>query len=189
MKRYVTVIGEITAQTFQNYVNNAHAGRDYFRSVGQGDPSDVLISSPGGDIGYMLAILDDIDYWKRTTYATGINQSAAAILATAGEGKRICTMDALFRFIPPVPEGTEDKVSDHRFFLHSLCIARLAARLKCPRIEVHDMFDGEFISSTRAKELGLIDEIISTEVPNGDIDRLPGSQEPLKLKPDEFLRD
>src|ERR1017187_6255333 len=97
MKNYVTVIGEITAQTFKDYLSDAD-DRDE-----EGDPKKVLISSPGGDVGYMLAMLDDIDYWKRTTFATGICQSAAAVLATAGEGKRICTMDTLFSFHRPVP--------------------------------------------------------------------------------------
>lgn len=167
---YVPIIGEITADTFREYIELAD-------ELAQGSrPKKVLISSPGGDIGYTLAMLDDIDYYKRTTVATGINQSAAAVLATAGEGKRICTMDALFRFMRPEHEMDKEDVSDHDHFLHSVFVARLAVRLRCERIEIEDMFDGNFISSIRAKQLGLIDEVISTEDLNGSSNRLSRSQ-------------
>lgn len=160
LNEFIAVVGEITSETFKQYISlSGHPG-------GFSPPHSVLISSPGGEIGYTLAMLDDIDYHKRTTLATGINQSAAAVLATAGEGKRICTMDALFRFIHPRLEN--ETVTDHQHFLHAVFVARLAARLKCERIEIEDMFDGEFISSTRAKQLGLIDEVISTEVKDGN---------------------
>lgn len=167
---FITVIGEITSETFQRYT-------DQLKDHNRYPTSPLVISSPGGDIGYMLAMLDEIDESKRTTYATGICQSAAAVLATAGEGKRIATMDALFRFIAPEPSGAEEEVSDLRWFLHSMVVARLAARLGSARIEIQDLFDGQFISSIRAKELGLIDEVISTEVTDaGNTDRLSGSE-------------
>jgi ATP-dependent protease ClpP protease subunit len=163
----ITVIGEINADTFQRYAD-LWDDRDH----------GVLISSPGGDIGYTLAMLDDIDECKRNTWATGICQSAAAVLATAGEGRRVCTMDTLFRFIPPETEKINDpatgeeieKVPDLRYYLHSVLVARLAQRLKWALPETYDLFNGQFITSTRAKELGLVDEVISTEVKNGNID-------------------
>jgi len=166
------VIGEINAELFREYMSIYH-----HPSVG------VLISSPGGDIGYTLAMLDDIDEHKRTTRATGICQSAAAVLATAGEGKRIATMDALFRFVPPAPEPMTDpetglvidKIPDLRWYLHSLLVARLAYRLG-NKPEAYDLFDGKFISATRAKELGLIDEVISTEKPNGNSSGVSGRE-------------
>ena len=164
----IQVIGEITSETFEKYV------RQTFREY-PNDRPEVLISSPGGEIGYVLAMLDDIDEKKRTTYATGICQSAAAVLATAGEGKRVCTMDTLFRFIPPEMEtprdeyGNRDEVSDLRHYLHSLLVARLQSRLKWSLAETNDLFDGEFINSMRAKELGLVDEVISTEVVKEEI--------------------
>ena len=58
----IQVIGEITSETFEKYV------RQTFREY-PNDRSEVLISSPGGEIGYVLAMLDDIDEKKRTTYA------------------------------------------------------------------------------------------------------------------------
>jgi ATP-dependent protease ClpP protease subunit len=164
----IRVIGEITADTFKQYVADAAK-----LPVGYAPWEDVVISSPGGDIGYALAMLDEIDYRKRTTFATGICQSAAAVLATAGEGIRKCSMDALFRFIPPEKEWMDvfdeetgimkpvQKVPDLRYFLHSMLVARLAGRLKTATAEVELYFDGEFISSIRAKELGMIDEVIS----------------------------
>lgn len=166
MKTYIPVIGEITAETLKEYFSIAHKDRQ----------ATVLVSSPGGDVGYMLAMLDDIDYRNRQTFATGICQSAAAVLATAGEGLRVCTMDTLFRFIPPEPKTLGGEIDDLDYYLHSVRVARLAARLKCERIEVHDLFDGKFISSTRAKELGLIDEVISTEEINGNSVGLSGSE-------------
>lgn len=174
----IYIVGEINADIFRSYLSQA--SDDYATLAPQG----VLISSPGGDIGYALAMLDDIDEHKRTTRATGICQSAAAVLATAGEGKRVCTMDALFRFIPPQPEdiqnpetgAIESKVSDLRYYLHSVLVARLAQRLKVEKVEVHDLFDGEFISSTRAKKLGLIDEVISTGALNGHLSGISGRE-------------
>ena len=177
----IKVIGEITAESTLRYFEQVDFSR-------QSTP--VLISSPGGDIGYTLAMLDEIDENKRTTKATGFCQSAAAVLATAGEGKRICTADCLFRFMPPKKElvitmvdgkpysdGTSS-VPDFGYYTHSLLVARLAARLKTSIGDISLMFDGEFISSTRAKELGLIDEIIFTEAQNAErnIDRFPGSE-------------
>lgn len=171
MRECAYVIGEITANTLLEFFNVPKIRQ-------------VVISSPGGDIGYALAMLDDIDAGKLETYATGICQSAAAVLATAGEGRRVCTMDALFRFIPPsleevqMPDGTiEKRIPDLRYFLHSVLVARLAQRLKIDKVEAQSYFDGEFISSIRAKELGMIDEVISTEVEDGSSDRLSGSQE------------
>lgn len=192
-RKKLFVIGEITAESL----------REYFAD-GFGDPNcDVVISSVGGDIGYMLAMLDDIDYYKRTTFATGICQSAAAVLATAGEGRRICTMDTLFRFIPPEVEKRQgdngeivEYVSDLRHYLHTILVARLAQRLKTVVADIDTMFDGEFISSTRAKQLGLIDEVISTEEKtDGDPCRFSRSQSKancsdsgLEINRDAFLR-
>lgn len=181
--RQLLVIGEINADMLQQYFTDVVDSLPCAKRF----ETEVIISSPGGDIGYMLAMLDDIDFWKRKTFATGICQSAAAVLATAGEGKRVCSMDALFRFVPPAPEWLDDgnggrveKVPDLRWFLHSVCVARLAARLKGPKIEAEQLFDGQFISSIRAKELGLIDEVISTvEAKNGDSSRLSGSEGPI----------
>ena len=170
---FIPVIGEITAETYKQYVDASAVG-GLEKVTPNFELFPVLISSPGGDIGYTLAMLDDIDFWKRTTFATGICQSAAAVLATAGEGKRICTMDTLFRFLKPSHEN--EVVTDYDHFLHSVFVARLAARLKCERVEIEDIFDGEFISSIRAQQLGLIDEVISTGELNGNPSGLSGSE-------------
>lgn len=169
----IRVIGEIKEFTLADYFDQID--ENSFNSV-------VLISSPGGDIGYTLAMLDDIDQNKRNTYATGICQSAAAVLATAGEGKRTCTMDTLFRFMPPELEKMKDpntgeeieKVPDLRYFLHSILVARLAGRLKVPVADAALHFDGEFITSLRAKELGLIDEVIGES--DGQLNRVSGCE-------------
>jgi enoyl-CoA hydratase/carnithine racemase len=55
-------------------------------------------------------------------------------------------------------------------------VARLAQRLKWAIPETNDLFDGEFINSERAKELGLIDKVISTEKPNGNLNRVSGCE-------------
>ncbi len=173
MTKNIRIVGEITAEKFQQYLDQCDEGNIFPK---------VVISSPGGDIGYTLALLDDIDLNKYETFATGICQSAAAVLATAGEGLRTCTVDTLFRFVPPAPEkmivdGQEvERVPDLRHFLHSVLVARLAQRLKQDKVEVYDLFDGQFISSTRARELGLIDEIVGLEEPRGDSSRFSGSE-------------
>ena len=184
----IYVIGEITAETFRSYLSQV--SDDHIVIPGR---QNVLISSPGGDIGYTLAMLDDIDEHKRTTRATGICQSAAAVLATAGEGKRIATMDALFRFVPPAPEPMTDpetslvidKIPDLRWYLHTVLVARLAYRLG-NKVDAYDLFDGKFISSTRARELGLIDEVISTEKPNGIASGLSRSEAEVIERIDEY---
>lgn len=215
MKKYVMVIGEITATTFRRYAAQTHVGPREFPTLNESyiwDPSiqnykpnpnfvdpvpaGVLISSPGGDIGYMLAMLDDIDYWKRETLATGICQSAAAVLATAGEGKRICTMDTLFRFKPAEPELMDDpdnpgqkieRVPDIRHYLQHLLISRVAQRLNTPLADAELLFDGKFITSIRAQELGLVDEVISTEnTPYGNPSGLSGSEREIAESEGEF---
>lgn len=185
----IPVIGEITVDTFRDFVSLA-------KSMNEFPTPEILVCSPGGDIGYTLAMLDDIDENRRNTLATGICQSAAAVLATAGEGWRRCTADTLFRFMPPVKEKIEnengeieEKVPDLRYYLHSVLVARLASRLKTPVADISLLFDGEFISSTRAKELGLIDEVIFTEAPNGNADRLPGSEGKTVAPVDERIGD
>ena len=159
MNGVINLIGEIDAALTRFYFQQPWSERE-----------KVLISSPGGDVGYMLAILDDFDANKTITYATGINQSAAAVLATCSEGWRYATADALFRFIEPektekftTEEGSEDfRVPNDRWFIHSVVVNRLASRLHIPVPEAYDLFDGKFISSIRAKELNLIDEVLLT---------------------------
>lgn len=138
----------------------------------------VLISSPGGDIGSMLAMYDHIRHYEMKTFATGVCQSAAAVLLQAG-ALRIMSRNALLRFMGPEEENLvkeDDEYVDP--LIHHL--ASNMANLVMERTgmalpEAYDLFDGKFINAERALALNLVDKIESREDNYVD-NRLPSGE-------------
>ncbi len=58
----IKVIGEITGRSLWKFMEQIETIPQDMR---------IYISSQGGNIGYMLAMLDEIDEQKFTTYAAG----------------------------------------------------------------------------------------------------------------------
>jgi hypothetical protein len=71
--------------------------------------------------------------------------------------KRICAMDTLFRSMPAHADSPNDRA---QHYLHSVLVARVAQRSKINPIVAGLMFDGNFIKAVRAKEIGLVDELM-----------------------------
>lgn len=147
----IYLIGEINAQSTEKFLTTP------LQSVTGGDT--VLISSPGGSIDYMLTIFDAIKQAGMNTLATGIVQSAAAVLTQAGR-LRLATPNTLFRFLAPEPDPKTEEIPDLRWYLHSLSANLVAQRIGAAIPEGYDLFDNQFINAKRALELNLIDQIV-----------------------------
>lgn len=148
----INVIGEINAALAEEFLNS--------KARFAGGTDTVLISSPGGDIGYMLAMFDTISRKGCNTLSTGIVQSAAAVLSQAG-AVRLATSNTLFRFMKPEPSPSTEEVDDLRWYLHSVSVNLVAKKMKVEAvIEAYDVFDNCFITAERALELNLIDQIV-----------------------------
>jgi ATP-dependent protease ClpP protease subunit len=115
--------------------------------------TDVVISSPGGDIGLTYGMHDVIKFKDIHTHVVGLAQSAAAVLLQAGTW-RTMTNASLLMFHAP-----EEDVSDAGFRLYTQLVEMVAQRSGCNIAEAHDLFDNKFINANRALELNLIDEI------------------------------
>jgi ATP-dependent protease ClpP protease subunit len=116
--------------------------------------TDVVISSPGGDIGLTYGMFDVIRFKDIHTHVVGLAQSAAAVLLQAGTW-RTMTNASLLMFHSPAEDA-----SDTEFRLYTQLVEMVAQRVKCNIAEAHDLFDNKFITANRALELGLIDEIM-----------------------------
>lgn len=147
----IYLIEEITAASTERFFKTP------LQATSGGDT--VLISSPGGDIGYMFAMFDLIRRAGFNTLATGIVQSAAAVLTQAG-AQRLATPNTLFRFIKPDVNQQTGEVDDLRWYLHSKSVNLVAERMKVEVVEGYDVFDNCFINAQRAVELNLIDRIV-----------------------------
>lgn len=133
-----------------------------------------LISSPGGDIGVMLAMYDQIRQTEGDTIGTGLLQSSAAVLLQAGKVRKM-TRNSLLLFHEParkeqkkeLPGGIVEiinEIPDQDWTLHTHLVGLVADRTGMSEIEAYDLFDGKFINPERAKNLNLIDEIIELPV-------------------------
>ena len=120
----------------------------------------IFLSSVGGDIGAKLAIFDHIRSFENTCIvATGVNQSAAAVLLQAAD-VRIMTRNAVLQYIPP-PENRD--IDPARWFLHSNLVNLVRERTGASLPEAYDLFDEQMINAERALQLGLIDKIEGRE--------------------------
>jgi ATP-dependent protease ClpP protease subunit len=164
------ILGKIDERALQSFYDEI---RDLDPLVNQiGRP--FLISSPGGDIGVMLAIYDQIRLTRGITTGTGLLQSSAAVLLQAGTVRRM-TRNSLLLFHEParvkqekeLPGGIVEivnEIPDQEWTLHTHLVGLVADRTGMSEIEAYDLFDGRFINPERAKNLNLVDEIIDLPV-------------------------
>ncbi len=133
-----------------------------------------LISSPGGDIGVMLAMYDQIRQTAGITIGTGLLQSSAAVLLQAGTVRKMTRNSLLLFHEPAKVEQRKDlpgglvqvvtEIPDQEWTLHTHLVGLVADRTGMSEIEAYDLFDGRFINPERAKNLNLVDEIIELPV-------------------------
>lgn len=145
------LIGEIDAEYTRKFLSDPR-----FNDMGG---RTVLLSSQGGDVGQMLTLFEHIRHYNHDTFATGLNQSAAAVLFQAGN-TRIMSRNAMLRFIPPPDNADIDPI---RWHLHSVMVNLVRERTGMALAESYDLFDGMFISAERALQLGLTDKIEGRE--------------------------
>jgi ATP-dependent protease ClpP protease subunit len=132
---------------------------DQFLSDLNSRVKEVVISSPGGDIGSMLALFDAIRVRELTVVGAGILQSAAAVLLQAGK-IRAMTRNSLLLFHEPEKDPQTGNISNDKWSLHGHLVELVIDRTGMGQIEGYDLFDGLFINPDRAKNLNLIDKII-----------------------------
>lgn len=129
------------------------------------------INSPGGSVYDALAIYDTMQYVTNDiqTVGIGVQASAAAFLLSSGtKGKRFILPNATVMIHQP-SSGTQGKVTDmeidlkeslrikHR--LNEIMAANTGQSIE--RIQ-HDMERDYWLTSTDAKEYGLVDDVITT---------------------------
>lgn len=136
--------------------------------------TDLIISSPGGDIGLTFGMFDVIRMQGINTHAVGLAQSAAAALFQAGK-KRTMTNSSLLMFHSPAEDVTGEE-----FRLCTQLAEMVQQRTGMHISEARDLFDNRFINANRAIELGLADEIV-TDVLSWTRD---GRRQVWKLKAD-----
>jgi len=173
--RTFVITGEITPQV----------ARDFFYLAEEEQITDVVISSPGGDIGLTYGMHDVIKFKDIHTHVAGLAQSAAAVLLQAGTW-RTMTNSSLLMFHSP-----EENCPDAAFRLYTQLVEMVAQRSRINIAEAHDLFDNKFINANRALELGLIDEIaedakVMRWTRDGRNCEYPKQAEPAKFELDDW---
>jgi ATP-dependent protease ClpP protease subunit len=143
MQRTFYITGEIRPE-------NAN---QFFWLAGEDSIDDVVISSPGGDIGLTYGMFDVIKFHDIHTHVVGAAFSAAAVLLQAGT-LRTMTNSSVLQFHAP-PEGCPDV----EFRLCSQLVEMVAQRSGMAVPEAWGLFDGKIINANQALEFNLIDEI------------------------------
>jgi ATP-dependent protease ClpP protease subunit len=143
LSRTFVITGEITPQVASNF----------FYLAEEEQIKDLVISSPGGDIGLTYGMFDVVAFKDIHTHVVGLAQSAAAVLLQAGTW-RTMTNSSLLMFHSPTEE-----CPDAEFRLYTQLVEMVAQRSGMNIAEAHDLFDNKFINANRALELNLIDEI------------------------------
>lgn len=167
MRSAYIITGEITPQL----------ARNFFSIAAEDLVTDVVISSPGGDIGLTYGMFDVIKFKDMYTHVVGLAQSAAAVLLQAGKW-RTMTNASLLMFHSPAED-----CSDADFRLYTQLVEMVAQRTGMNIAEAHDLFDNKFINANRALELGLIDEIaedakVMRWTKDGRSTKLPEAKQP-----------
>ena len=138
MPRSFYVVGEITAQLALPFFQDAKR------------ITDVMISSPGGDIGLTLGMFDIAQSHGMRTHVAGLAQSAAAVLLQAGK-RRTMTTNSLLMF-----HGAEEGATPAEIRLVEQLVEMVAKRAGTSVRRTRALFNHNFIKADRALELGLI---------------------------------
>ena len=128
----------------------------FFTMVAGGLITDLVISSPGGDVGLTFGMFDVIRIQGINTHVVGVAQSAAAVLFQAGKC-RTMTSSSLLLFDSPLEGVTEGDL-----VLYTQLVELVQQRTGMDISEVRDLFDNKLITANKALELGLVDEIATT---------------------------
>jgi ATP-dependent Clp protease protease subunit len=136
----------------------------------------IYVNSPGGSVTAGLAILDTMNFVKPDvrTICVGIAMSAGSlILAGGAKGKRSSLPNSRILTHQPSVTGFEGQASDIE--IHARELLKTRDRLNeiyvgltgQPReIIDRDMERDRFFSPEQAKEYGLIDTVLGTELPD-----------------------
>jgi ATP-dependent protease ClpP protease subunit len=160
-------INEDFARDFYDWIEESHYAMHGY--------SQFSIGSPGGDIGLMIGMYDQIIDRDIPTIAIGVVESAAAVLFLAGKTRYMYPNSMLLFREPERPQGSAD-MTDPQWYLHTKMVAMIVQRTGMDLIEAHDLFDGKFISAERALELGLCDKILNLGGQDGGTSGIPESQ-------------
>ena len=142
----------------------------FLQSQDAGKDISVYINSPGGSVTAGLAIYDTMQFLSCAvaTYCVGQASRMGAILLTAGrKGKRFALPNARIMIHQPLG-GAEGQATD--ISIQAREILRLKDRLneilaqhtgKEPEAIARDTERDYFMSSTEARDYGLIDEVLA----------------------------
>jgi ATP-dependent protease ClpP protease subunit len=135
---------------------------------------ELIVCSPGGDLNQMFSICDLLGRVKRSvcevhTYATGLNASAAVPIISCGTpGRRKADKNAFF-MMHDLSWGAMGTYTDMKRehaqseVLRERMIKLLLENTKMTRDFIENIFDKNidfYFDAEKAKELGVIDEII-----------------------------
>ncbi len=141
----------------------------------EGDDPDkdimLYINSPGGSTYALMAIYDTMQFVKPdvSTYCMGLAASAAAVLLAGGaEGKRYALPHSRIMLHQPHISGLGGQATDIEIHAREILKTReeinqlLAGHTKQPLERVQDDTERDYwLSSTEAKEYGVIDEVLA----------------------------
>ncbi|WP_026913019.1 ATP-dependent Clp protease proteolytic subunit [Patulibacter minatonensis] len=136
----------------------------------------IYVNSPGGSVTAGLAIMDTMNFVKPDvrTICVGIAMSAGSLILAAGaKGKRSSLPNSRILTHQPSVTGFEGQASDIE--IHARELLKTRARLNEIYVGLtgqtretidRDMERDRFFSPQQAKEYGLIDTVLGTELPD-----------------------
>jgi ATP-dependent Clp protease protease subunit len=144
----------------------------YLAQVSPQLPVNLYINSPGGSVTAAIAILNTIESLgvPVATYCIGLASSiAAVILASGTHGYRHALKTSEIAFSPVTLRDRRTPENQAMLArLESELIARTARATGIREEFIEEFFrDSVVLTSQRALELGIIDEIVSTRKPGG----------------------
>jgi ATP-dependent Clp protease protease subunit len=134
-----------------------------------GDPVQLHLAAPDGDLDAALALVDTIDSLRVPVHAVATSEvGGAAVGVYAAAGRRLALPHARFRLAEPRVAGiagTADQVAaaagHHLRALEDL-VVRVAGATGQPRSRVEDDFStGRLLDAEQARAYGLVHEIRS----------------------------
>jgi ATP-dependent Clp protease protease subunit len=136
----------------------------------------IYVNSPGGSVTAGLAIMDTMNFVKPDvrTICVGIAMSAGSLILAAGaKGKRSSLPNSRILTHQPSVTGFEGQASDIE--IHARELLKTRSRLNEIYVGLtgqdretidRDMERDRFFSPEQAKEYGLIDTVLGTELPD-----------------------